>query len=823
LVSTYHRKQPKVFWFVSVILLLLVLTSVGTVLFIEDESLRRVISDVSSPLYNLIATIALIFAAKQSRRISRRVALGWGILALAQFSFTVGDILWAVLEVGLNSTPFPSIADGPYLLFYPLFFIGITILPSRQVNRSEWIKRTLDLSIVMIAAALGFWIFLIGPIVGTESTTPFMETFLNTAYTVGDLILLFALLIIAYYQSEKYISGSIWLLVSGTIVMIVTDSIYSYQSLSGTFVSGSALDFGWIFSYILFAFAGIHQGVIAQTHNEDAPVSPKRLVIRQRISQILAFMPYLWVVAAFFLLANYHDSELPINSDVLFIGVGGMIGFVLIRQIIALRENNLLLANLRKSVEQGDRQAADLNKMNQSLQKEIIRRERVEEQLSHDALHDGLTGLANRILLMDRLGHAVEVSKRELDFHYSIMFLDIDNFKSVNDGLGHSAGDQALVEMALRLKSCTRSIDTVSRFGGDEFVILLEYTPDDDHTSLIVANRILTELKRPYLLKGKEILISCSMGIVQGISDYSNPEDILRDVDIALYRAKKRGKARYEIFNLDMRTWTISRLEIEADLRRGIANRELYLDYQPIYSLNDNQVEGLEALVRWRHPQRGLIMPSEFIEIAEESDLIIQMGDWVLHEACAQLKKWHNEYPELGYLSVNVNISGKQINQKDFVHKVQSTLNETGLNPKRLILEITENAFIENQLLIDELLSDLRKTGVAFAIDDFGTGYSSLGYLQNFSVNTIKIDKSFVDEIDNGKKGYEIIKTIILMAQGMGMNTVAEGIENDDQLQNLKSLMCKSGQGFYLSKPVDVGLLETILKNQAIQAARVGL
>ena len=331
-----------------------------------------------------------------------------------------------------------------------------------------------------------------------------------------------------------------------------------------------------------------------------------------------------------------------------------------------------------------------------------------------------------------------------------------------------------------------------------------------------MANRIITATQQPFIHDGKEIYISCSIGIAKGISEYNNPGDILRDVDLALYWAKERGKARYEIYNMDMRAVVLSRSELEGDLRRAIHNGELFLVYRPIYSLEQNHIEGVEALVRWRHPRRGLVMPSEFIQIAEDSGIITQIGDWVLLKACAELSKWHIEYPDSDYLSINVNISGKQINQKDFVDKVQETLNLTGLDPKSLILEITENVFIMKQSLIDELLSDLRKIGVAFAIDDFGTGFSSLGYLQNFSVDMIKIDKSFVDKVIGDKKGYQIMKTIILVAQGMGMKTLAEGIENDEQLKILRSLKCDLGQGFYLSKPIDAKQIEKILKNQAV-------
>ena len=269
------------------------------------------------------------------------------------------------------------------------------------------------------------------------------------------------------------------------------------------------------------------------------------------------------------MLRKYSNSELLINSDALFIVIGCIIGFVIIRQIITLIENNHLFSYLRKALEEGNRQAAELNKTNKNLQQEIIKRKRVEEQLLHDTLHDGLTGLANRVLFLDRLVHAIEFTKREMEFHYSVLFLDIDNFKSINDNLGHLSGDQILIEIAKKLKNCTRSIDTVARFGGDEFVFLLEHTMGNN-SAISVADRILTEFQHPIIHKGKEVLIKCSIGIVQGISEYNDSEDILRDVDIALYRAKELGKARYEIFTIDMRASAMSRLEIEGDLRRAI-------------------------------------------------------------------------------------------------------------------------------------------------------------------------------------------------------------------------------------------------------------
>ncbi len=808
----YRRNHPKIFW-LTILAIILPVIFISAALFVKDEYTRTFISDISSPLYNIIATIALVLAAKESNRISRRLALSWGILAIAQFSFTLGDILWAVIELGFKSSPFPSIADGPYLLFYPLFIAGITIMPSKRLNLAEWLKRGLDLSIVMIAASLGFWIFLIGPIIGTENTAAFMENFLIAAYPVGDLILLFGLLLIIYYRSEKFILGSIWILALSSIIMIITDSLYTDQALLGTYKSGGILDIGWIVAYVLIAFAGIYQATAAQTYKEEDTLPYQNIVLREKISRTLTYMPYIWVIGAFYLLQRYHNTEFPIHSQALFIGVGCIIGLVIIRQIIALNEINHLYSNLRKALDQGNLQSAELNQSNYNLQREIIKRKSAEEQLLHDALHDGLTGLANRVLLIDRLGHAIAVAKREPDFQYTVLFLDIDNFKKVNDSLGHLSGDQILIEVGQRLINCTRSIDTVARFGGDEFVILLEHTVEKN-AGFFVADRILDEIQSPFIQKGKEVLITCSIGLVQGNADYNNPEEILRDADIVLYRSKEMGKARYEIFTVDMRALAMSRIEIEGDLRRAINNSEFFLNYQPIFSLEHNLIVGIEALIRWHHPLHGLIMPSEFIQFAEDSGLINQIGDWVLHEACAQLKKWHNEFPELGYLSVNVNISGKQINQKNFVDKVKEILQTTGLNPERLKLEITENAFIQNQSLVNELLSDLREIGVKFIIDDFGIGYSSLSYLNNFSVDTIKIDKSFVDELVEGNKGFEIINTIIQLAQGMNIDTVAEGIENGEQAQKLRSLKCKYGQGFYFSRPIDARLIEILLRNQ---------
>ncbi len=665
----------------------------------------------------------------------------------------------------------------------------------------------------MIAATLGIWIYIIGPILGTNLQEIAKDVWVAVAYPVGDLIIFFGLLILVYSRARKTNLGSIMILALGMMMMIITDLFYTYSSTMEIYTSGNILDLGWIVSNILIAAAGIYQGIFAQNQRDEITTSENSTIkFEKRVAQFLTYLSYIWIIGAFYLLRKYHLSEEIIDPNILFFSVGVIMAFVIIRQIFALQENNRLLSELVDTLDLENQHVSDLNKLNLNLQQEIIKRKRVEEQLSHDALHDGLTGLPNRVLFMDRLVHAIELQKRDPKFIYSVLFLDIDNFKAINDGLGHTYGDQALVEISKRLKSSIRSIDTVARLGGDEFIILLEHVMGSN-TAIEVANRLNSIINQPFIHKNKNVQITCSIGVIMDISEYTISEDILRDVDIALYSAKEKGKSQYDIFNLEMRDQVMSRIELEGDLRQSVSNGELFLVYQPIYSLDQNKLTGFEALVRWNHPLRGLIMPSEFIPYAEECGYITQLGDWVLHESCSQLKTWLDEFPNMSDLVINVNVSGKQIIQTDFIDKVKNILQITGLNPNRLVLEITETSFIDSQEIIDDLLSELRQIGVAFAIDDFGIGYFSLGYLKNFSVNSIKIDKSFIDGIVNDKKGFEIVKSIIQMAQKLGIKTVAEGIENDNQLKNLQSLSCKYGQGFFLSKPVDVEKIDMILRS----------
>lgn len=433
---------------------------------------------------------------------------------------------------------------------------------------------------------------------------------------------------------------------------------------------------------------------------------------------------------------------------------------------------------------------------------DITERKRAEEQLLHDALHDGLTGLANRTLFMDHLRMAIERGKNRHSNPFAVLYLDLDRFKVINDSLGHTEGDKLLKYTARRLEKCTRSGDLVARLGGDEFVILLNELADTDE-ALLVTERIQDDLRNSFDLGGRQIFTTASIGVTLSTSGHTSADDLIRDADIAMYCAKAKGKAQYQIFDQAMHRHASKKLQIETELRTAVERNQFRIHYQPIIQLDTGGLVGFEALLRWCHPERGIIPPDEFIPIAEENGMIIQLGHWAVQESCRQLREWQTSEPLARDLTVSVNLSCKEFLQMDLAEQVSAALKTTNLDPRSLKLEITESHIMENSERAIMILNRLRKLGIEMSLDDFGTGYSSLSYLHRLPVTFLKIDRSFVSRMVKSDENREIVDTIVRLAQNLKMKVIAEGIETVEQVSQLAGLSCEFGQGYYFSKPLE--------------------
>jgi diguanylate cyclase (GGDEF)-like protein/PAS domain S-box-containing protein len=469
----------------------------------------------------------------------------------------------------------------------------------------------------------------------------------------------------------------------------------------------------------------------------------------------------------------------------------------------------------RKQVEAALLRVAVTEATNQKLKKEIGKRKRVEAQLLHNSLHDILTRLPNRALFMDRLERALMQTKKRPDCLTAVLFLDLDRFKLVNDSLGHLSGDELLRQIAFRVKGCLREEDTISRFGGDEFIILLENIQDISEATQI-AKRLQEGLALPFILNKHEVFTAVSIGIALSSNGCEQPEELLRNADIAMYRAKNLGRARYSVFDTAMHDQAVELLQLETDLRRAVERQEFHLHYQPVFSLSTGKISGFEALVRWQHPERGLISPAEFIPLMEETGLIVPLGAWILHSACHQMRVWQQQFPTSEPMTISVNISGRQFFQSELVEQIAQVLQETGLDARSLKLEITENVIMGNTHSATSMLQRLKALGIQLHMDDFGTGYSSLSYLRRFPIDTLKIDRSFVSQMEIDDENLALVQTIVTLAHNLGMSVTAEGIETASQLALLQTMKCEFGQGYLFSKPVEASAAGLLIANSKI-------
>jgi PAS domain S-box-containing protein len=459
--------------------------------------------------------------------------------------------------------------------------------------------------------------------------------------------------------------------------------------------------------------------------------------------------------------------------------------------------------------------------------RDITERKRAEETLAHNALHDTLTNLPNRTLFLDRVRHVLALSQRHKSYKFAVLFIDLDEFKVFNDSLGHAAGDALLIQIARRLTVSIRGADTISRpaptkdtststseeslarLGGDEFTILLEDIRDCGD-AIRVAERIQERLSIPFVVEGQEVVTTASIGIAFCGTSYANSEDLVRDAEIAMYRAKREGKARCQVFDDAMHTFAVKRLRLETDLRRALELGEFRVHYQPIVSLQSGKIAGFEALSRWQRPE-GLLSPAHFIQIADETGIILPMNRLLLREACLQLRAWHSQFPCNPPLTMSVNVTPKEFAQPDLAAQIAAILAEVGIDPSSIDVEITETIAMADPQRSNLVLSELKKLGVRLSIDDFGTGYSSLSRLQGFPVDNLKIDRTFISKMDTDSETSEIVRIIVMLAQNLGLKVVAEGAETAGQVSLLKQLKCELAQGYFFARPGDHAAAQALL------------
>ena len=699
-----------------------------------SEDLRAYVTDGMYPPIALLFTLLGVRAARGAP--DPRTRLAWWVITASFACQLIAHSSWFVEDVIVHDTTYPSFADYWFLIFDPVMFAGLLLLPGAPRSRADRIKLTLDALVVGASTFMVLWYLVLGPIFATDGVTV-TEVAYSAALPVGDLLLVLALATVLLRRAGARADTPVLLLAGAVGAYVIADTYYGFIQLHAGFVGGTWPDLCWLLGCYLFALSAYRQ------HRAGPPTGPPGRTRRTAVN----WLPYGAIALAYGLLGVLARKEGLYPFGGMIIGAVTLTFLVVARQMYALRENRDL------------------------------------------AVTDVLTGLANRMLVTQRLAQLTARPARPGRYG-AVLLIDLDRFKPINDAYGHEAGDAVLSAVAAALRAVVRAGDTAGRLGGDEFAVILPNLPDPA-TATAVGERLLEAFRTPVVFGDQLLAVEASIGVaVRAEGDDSDL--LLAHADAAMYHAKRSGRGRLQVYTADLDTRGRG-----AELRRAIDGGELVVHFQPAVDLLDGRIVAAEALVRWAHPARGLLMPDAFIQLAEETGAIVPLGEWVLREACAQAVRWPDG------LRLSVNLSPKQVVQDNLVEVITGILTDTGFPAGQLVLELTESVILEPNPRTVARLEALRELGIGLAVDDFGTGFSALSYLRHLPVNILKVDRSFVTGIADDPQARQVADAVVRLGEAFRVTVVAEGVETAEQAAALRAMGCRFGQGFFYHRPMD--------------------